>query len=45
MPALLAPQPGQIAEAQFERFCLLGLRDADRTLKGSLVLVELIFGE
>ena len=45
-PALLAPQPGEIADgAQFQRFCLLGLRDADRLLKGSLALVELIFGE
>src|SRR3954468_4651567 len=45
-PALLAPQPGEIADgAQLQRFCLLGLRDADRLLKGSLALVELIFGE
>ena len=33
--ALLAPQPGEIAGgAQFQRFCSLGLGDADRLLKG-----------
>jgi len=45
-PALLAPKPGEIiGGAQFQRFRFLGLGDADRLLKGSLGLVELIFGE
>ena len=45
-PALLAPQSGEITDgAQFQRFCLLGLCDADCLLKGGLALVELISGE
>jgi hypothetical protein len=39
--ALLAPQSGEIAGgAQFQRFRLLGLRDAARLLKRGLALVE-----
>src|SRR6516164_186192 len=45
-PALFAPQPSEIAGgAQFERFRLLGLGDADRLLKGGLALVALVFSE
>src|SRR6516165_6277202 len=45
-PALLAPQPREAqGGAQFERFRLLGLRDANRLLKRGLALVEPVFGE
>jgi hypothetical protein len=45
-PALLAPQPCKAdGGAQFQRFRLLGLGDADRLLKGGLALVELVLGE
>src|SRR6516165_9901987 len=45
-PALFAPQPREArGGAQFQRFRLLGLGDAERLLQGGLALVELVFGE
>ena len=40
-PTLLAPQPGQVRDsAQFQRFRLLRLRDANRLVQAGLTLVE-----
>ena len=45
-PALFAPQTGQARRrAQFQRFRLLGLRDADRLPKRGLALIELVFSD